>query len=500
MSQENVTWKMLNGQLQAFVDGTPVTWFPQPGSQEAFLRCPIFEAILGGNRGGGKTDVLIMDFCQHVGKGFGEEWQGVLFRRTFPELDDVIKKCLKWIKKIWPEADYNTQNHVWKWPTGEQLQLRHIQRESDYWSYHGHAYPWIGFEELTTWPDPDCYTRMFSCCRSSHAAVARMARIRSTTNPYGPGHNWVKKRFRLPIAPGKIIGPVIRDSRNKHGDIEPPRVAIRSSLYENKILLIADPNYINRIRAAARNKAELDAWIEGAWDITCGGMFDDIWTDQIHVIPNIPYDRLRNSGWLLNRAYDHGQTKPFACGWWAESNGEPIEYEDRIIGEVPGDLILFDEYYGWNGEDNEGVNMAASEIAEGIIQREMEMGLYGRIKRGPADSAIFSKMDGKKTVAGEMRKAGLYWDDVDKSAGSRKQGWERMREFLKGAVPTVSGIREKPGMFVAERCTQFRRTVPSLTRNDNDLDDIAKTAEDHDADMARYRLRWTQHVTRRRKW
>lgn len=451
------------------------------------------------------TDTLLMDFAQEVGKGYGREWRGVLFRRTYPELDDVVNKSQKWFQEIWPAdgpnpATFNVQKMTWTWKSGEVLMFRHMSKESDYLSYHGHAYPWIGWEELTTWPDSGCYTRMFSCCRSSHPAVAKRARMRSTTNPYGPGHNWVKKRFRLPIPNDKVIGPVIRDSKNRAGDIEPPRVAIRSSLYENKILLLADPNYIQRLKASARNAAELAAWIDGDWDITCGGMFDDIWNTNVHVIEDIPYQLFAKSGWRLNRAYDHGQAKPFSLGWWAESNGEGIEFNGKIYGPVRGDIILMDEWYGYTGEDNEGLNMPSSAIAEGILEREYQMKLKGRIKRGPADDQIFARHDGATSPASEMRKKGVYWDPAGKGAGSRAQGWERIREYLTGAIPGAEGYREAPGMFVCERNTQWRRTVPCLPRSDTNLDDVNTKVEDHAGDMTRYRVRWTRKSVSRRKW
>jgi len=497
---EQVVWKLdEDGMLRAYINGTPAIWFPQPGSQEAFLRCPIYEALLAGNRGGGKTDVLLMDFLRHVGIGFGEEWKGILFRRTFPELDDVINKSLKWIKKIWPQAEYNKQAKTWTWPTGETLKFRHIQRPQEYWSYHGHSFSWMAFEELTTWPDSECYTPLHSLCRSTHPQVAKLCRIRATTNPYGPGHNWVKRRFRLPMAGNMLIGEVIRDATNKAGDIEPPRVAIRSSLSENKILLMSQPDYVQKLRAAARNEAELRAWVYGDWDITSGGMFDDLWNERIHVIQNIPYILLRKSGWFLNRSYDHGQSKPFAVCWWAESSGEPIELYGRKIGTVKGDLFLFDEYYGSHGDENEGLNMTSREIARQIRIREKEMGLRGRIKRGPADSQIFALVDGAKTVAGDMKKEGIYWDAVDKSKGSRKHGWQQIRERLKGAIPE-DGMRENPGIFVCERCADSRRTVPCLPRDDKDLDDVNAKVEDHAGDAWRYRLRWTRRSIIQRTW
>lgn len=511
MAATKAEWRIENGKLKAFLGGVPVTWFPQPGSQDAFLRCPIFETLLTGNRGGGKTDTLLMDYARHVGVGYGHEWNGILFRRTYPELEDVIRKSVHWFHEIWPEsgpnpATFNIQSKTWTWKTGEILRFRHMSKENDYWSYHGHEYPWLGWEEITTWADPGCYTRMMSCCRSSHPAVAKIARVRSTTNPYGCGHNWVKKRFRLPIADNlKIIGPVIRDSRNKAGDIEEPRVAIRSSLAENKILLIADPGYIQRIRTAARNEAELKAWVHGSWDITCGGMLDDLWDKRVHQIADIPFDVIKRAKWKLNRAYDHGQSHPFAVGWFAESTGIPIEYNGKIYGPVKGDVIMFQEWYGYTGEDNEGLNMPSSQIAKGIKEREKEMGLLGRIKRGPADRNIWTKMDGSTSPYSKMRAEGIYWDKADMAQGSRAPGWERIREMLTGSLghidtTTSVRVREESGLFVCGRCEQWLRTVPSLPRDDKKLDDVNTDVEDHFGDMTRYRLRWTKKTATQRSW
>jgi hypothetical protein len=149
-------------------DAPAITWCPQYGSQVAALSASkIFEVLMEGNRGPGKTDWLLMDFAQHVGKGYGREWRGVLFRQTFPQLADVINKSQKLFKGVFPAARYNQSEHVWTFPDGEQLFLRHMMRQSDYWNFHGHAYPWIGWEELCNWPDDKCYRVMMSCSRST---------------------------------------------------------------------------------------------------------------------------------------------------------------------------------------------------------------------------------------------------------------------------------------------------------------------------------------------
>lgn len=470
-----------------------VAWAPQPGSQEAFLACPLYEVLYEGTRGPGKTDALIMDFLQDVGVGWGAEWRGIMFRQTYPQLSDVIAKTQKWIPQIFPGAKYNKVEHTWNFPDGEQLLLRHMKSESDYWNYHGHAYPWIGWEELTNWPNDRCYKVMMSCCRSTTHGMPR--KYRATTNPYGPGHNWVKLRWQLPHSRGKII----RGTVDKDGNVEPPRVAIHGNIRENRILLDADPEYINRIKAAARNPGEEAAWLEGSWDITSGGMFDDIWDSSLHVLPPLPVSAVPRT-WRIDRSFDWGSSKPFSVGWWAESNGEPIEYGGKIIGAVRGDIIRIGEWYGWNGEPNTGVRMLASDIAQGILDREEDMGLKGRVKPGPADSSIFDVANGK-SVATDMSKKNVRWESADKRPGSRKQGWEQIRKMLKAAYPNPRGEpREEPGFWVTENCDQFLRTMPTLPRSERDPDDVNTDAEDHIADEVRYRVRRKSTSVKRGKF
>ena len=43
-----------------------------------------------GTRGGGKTIALLADFALHVGAGYGQAWRGMLFRRSHPQLKEVI--------------------------------------------------------------------------------------------------------------------------------------------------------------------------------------------------------------------------------------------------------------------------------------------------------------------------------------------------------------------------------------------------------------------------
>lgn len=481
-----VTWKMVNGELKPFAGGTEIIWAAQPGSQIAFLSCPVFECLLTGNRGGGKTDALLMDYLQHVGQGFKNQWRGILFRRTFPELDDVVAKSRNWFKKIFPNAEFNQQKYTWTFPEGEQLMFRHFQVDSDYDHYHGHAYPWIAFEELSTWPTPNPYKAMMSCSRSSDPRMPR--KYRSTTNPYGVGHTWVKRRFYLPLPPKTLLMncPLEHD---ENGKAMPSRAVIISSLSENKVLLTADPHYQQKIRAAAKNPAQLAAWLNNDWDVVSGGMFDDVWFPDVHVLPDLFGNQIP-ARWKIFRAYDHGQSAPFSVGWYCISNGEPITIQNRVIGRMKGDIIRFGEWYGCRpGTDNEGLRMSPIDIALGIVKYEFDHGLTGRVRSGTADDAIFDDYTPGRSVAGDMERAGIRWIRAGKGQGSRIQGWQQVRQYLKNAIIPLQGTREYPGFFVCSRCYQFLRTFPILPRDETNPDDVNTKSEDHIGDEVRYALK-----------
>jgi hypothetical protein len=89
------------------------------------------------------------------------------------------------------------------------------------------------------------------------------------------------------------------------------------------------------------------------------------------------------------------------------------------------------------------------------------------------------------SIAEDMKKAGVQWTAADKSPGSRKNGWERVRMLLKAALAERP---EEPGLYVFDRCVHWIRTVPSLPRDPRKLEDVDTNAEDHAGDETRYRV------------
>ena len=486
--------------------GSKYHWAPLEGSQSVVLHNSwIFEILYHGTRGPGKSDTLLMDFAQFIPRNWGLQYKGVIFRQTFPQLEDLVTKSKRWFPILFPGARFLSSKADYKWvfPNGEELLFRQFNKPDDYWKYHGQEFQFVGWDELTNWPSLEGYTSMMSCLRTTHPDIP--LRVRATTNPYGAGHNQVKFYFDLPAKDGKVQDHTYTFTDPMTGEKTVqvlPRLTVKGTVWENTILLRAQPNYIAQLEAQADNPAKRAAWLFGSWDIVAGGMFDDVWLQQFNIVPRfqIPHT------WQIDRSFDWGSSAPFSVGWWAESDGS--DYLDglgQMRSSVPGDLFRIHEWYGWSGKPNVGLKMLAVDIARGIREREIKLFQGRTIIPGPADTSIFDVENGMsiaRDMAKEIRLAdgnmapGVEWTRADKRPGSRKTGWEAMRKMIRDAGPPrnekgdiVPGPRENAGLFCFDHCAQFIRTVPVLPRSDKDPDDVDTDAEDHPGDETRYRVR-----------
>ncbi len=508
---------------------THTVWAPIPkSSQVLFLNCPYNEVLYQGSRGGGKTDCMLMSYAKNVGLGFGEYWRGVIFRRSYKELDDIIAKSIRWFSQIFPTAHFYRGKGDYKWvfQDGEELQFRHMDNPNDYWNYHGQEYPFIGWEELTTWPDASCYESMFSCNRVSYSpdkvdrgkckscgssthwvdmktreVIDRFSddyvddpsqlkdvvcensecdfqlpkkctpQIRSTTNPYGCGHSWVKQYF-IDV---DGYGPFKRFTDPK---TLMTRCNVASNMSENPYL---DEGYVGKMFGLS-DLNKRDAWAYGSWDIVSGGMFSHVWNRETQVVKpfKIP------DGWKIDRSFDWGNSKPFCTLWFAQSDGTDYKDEDGVKHATQrGSVYLIVEDYGWNGEPNKGIRATNKEIARRIKAIEKDNYLLKNrvVQRGPADTSIWTVENGS-SIADDMRHEGVRWRKADKSRGSRKSGWNKIIQMLDNSTRM-----EGPGLFIFDSCNHALRLIPVTPRDEDDLDDIDTNAEDHLQDALRYRVR-----------
>ena len=423
-------------------------WQPLPGSQSDFLECPIFEVLLEGTRGGGKTDTLLMSFAGQVGKGYGANWRGVLFRLTYPQLADVVAKSKRWFYQIFPDAKFNESDYSWKWPTGEMLFFRYGDCEDDYWNYHGHEYPWIGFEELTNWRDAAFFESMQSTCRSSFPGMPRM--VRATCNPFGRGHGWVKERYHLGTG-GVPSGVVIRNEGEKE------RVRIHSSIYENTILLKADPEYLRTLEAL-KDPNRRKAWLEGDWDIHVGSFMEQVWNPAKHIVNPFPIP----ASWKVWKSMDWGYSAPYAIYWMAL--------------DPDGCHYIWRELYGAGEKVGTGTKENAADVAKKIRKiEEHDERLGYEYRMNLADPSIFSKIGADRSIGQIFREQGVKWQEAWNAKGSRINGAQEIIRLL---------AEDKLKVF--STCKHWLRTIPSLGPDDSNPEDVDTDAEDHAWDATRY--------------
>lgn len=445
-------------------------WRPNPGSQQLFLSCPISEILLEGTRAGGKSDVLLVDFLKGVGKGWGQHYTGVVFRNEYKHLGDIIKKSHIIIPRAFPDAKFKRSASELKWVFGggEELLFRHAKSIKDYDAFHGHEYPWQGFEELTKFPDLEFYDAMASTWRTPDARV-RKRRV-STTNPFGIGHNHVKARFIDPAPPYKIIN-------DEYGQ----RVRIHSSYIENKHIT-KDQSYIDTLKRI-KDPNVRKAWLEGDWNIVAGGAFDDLWDESAHVVDLAQVKIPRT--WKITRSFDWGSSAPFSVGWWATSPGEVIQWGVGTRFIPKGSKIRLGEWYGAKkGEQNKGLRLTNDKIAEGIKEREKQKGW--NVRPGAADSAIFADGAGTgKTIHDAFKAKGVKFEKAPKGPGSRATRMSLLRDHLAEAK---KDHMEQPAIFVGSNCREFIRQIPLLPRDEKDYETVDTTAEDHLYDEVTYEL------------
>jgi hypothetical protein len=436
-------------------------WEPQPGPQSLAIGAPfVNELMYGGARGGGKSDYLLGDFAQDVWQG--SKWRGIIFRRSYPELEELIQRA----KEIYIPlgAIYKVTEKTFVFPTGAFLKMRHVETESDCDKYQGHQYTWIGWDELTNWPNLNSYKKLKACLRSGE--VVPNKRIRCSANPGGVGHHEVKAYFVDPAPKGMQL----QENVDEDGNVT-TKMFIPSRVYDNKKLLANDPGYIARLREIGSPEL-VRAWLEGDWNVITGAYFPEFRSDK-HVVA--PFDIPER--WMRFRSADWGTASPFCVLWQAVSDGYQVPDGPFIPS---GALVTYREWYGWNGNPNHGLRWPASRVAQGIVARERGE----RISYGVVDPSAY-KQDGGPSVAEGLARNGAFFRKAD---NQRINGWNQVRERLCGldGDPDVDNGVGTPMWYVFSTCTHIIRTLPAMQHDIDDPEDADTDGEDHAPDALRY--------------
>lgn len=374
--------------------------------QKLFIDATESEVLFGGAAGGGKSYGQTVDALLFALRYPGSKQ--LILRRTFAELD---KSLIRTALALYPKSifSFNSSSHTGKFKNGSCIDFGYCGVENDVFQYQSAEYDCIRFDELTHFTEMQ-YVYLISRVRGANPFPKQ---IKSSTNPGGVGHSWVKERFVDPSPPGVPFA----------GDNRMMRVFIPSLLQDNGFLTRSDPDYRSRLEALPER--ERRALLYGDWNIFEGQYFTEF-RRELHVIE--PFEIPR--GWRRYRTLDYGLDR-LAVLWIA------IDPEGRSY--------VYREYC----ESNLPISRAASAILERTPKGE---DIYATL--APPDLWSRSQETGKS-------KASLFSEygvSFTKTSNDRECGWLAIKELL---CDRGNG----PGIRIFSTCCELIRCLPALVRD-----------------------------------
>lgn len=224
-----------------------IEWRPTP-IQEIALATTADEVLFGGSRGGGKTDTALQWLMYDSDN---PKLRGLVIRRNAKDLADFIDRARQKYTPVGATVKGNpTEIHF---PSGAIIYTGHLGTPDAYTSYQGWEIHRLLMEEVTHIPSERLYEKLLGSVRSTVPGVTTQVFL--TTNPGGPGHEWVKDRFMIDIKPSKI----------KFFDEEGrSRIYVPATIRDNPHLLQADPTYMRYLESLPEQLKE--QWLNGSWD------------------------------------------------------------------------------------------------------------------------------------------------------------------------------------------------------------------------------------------
>lgn len=433
---------------------------PPQEKQKLFMMDHHKYVIFGGSRGGGKSFAIdekaILACCKYPG------FRCTILRRTFPELRDnhiVPMKAMLHVGRRDAAAKYNASDKEMVFPNGSIIRFRFCDNEKALGKIQGQETDFFFVDEATNIPE-EWLVKLYACVRGKNGYPKR---IFLTCNPGGVSHGYI---YRL------------MQKRFLDGEKPEEYSFIQSTVFDNKALLDADPDYVSQLEALPPKLR--DAWLYGRWDVFEGAYFEEfratpdiekcheagISTDEAlaqhrwtHVIKAFDIPR----EWKIFRSYDFGYGKPFSCAWWA------MDYD--------GVLYRILELYGCTKTPNEGVKWSPKEQFDRMVEIENEHPwLKGKKIQGVADPSIW---DGSRgiSVAEEADKHGLWFDP---GINDRIPGWMQVRERMKF---DENGYAM---MYFFDNCEAIIRCMPLMMYDEHKVEDLDTDLEDHCLDDCRY--------------
>lgn len=248
---------------------------PIPNSpQERFCKSTVRELGFGGAAGGAKSYGLILDALYQLPQA---GYAAILFRRTYKQLMEA-GGLIDQSQEIYPLLGgvFNRSTYTWRFARYHDNTIRfsYIEREADIEQHAGSQYAYIGFDQLEAFTQRQ-YLYLFSRNRTVNPEIKLY--IRSTFNPGGIGHHWIKRRFIEPFKNGSGFSQKIRYFKRVEG-VDQETAA-------------DDPKAISRLFIPSKLEDNPYLWRGG----------DSEYERNLHQLDAVDFRRLRLGDWDIRR-------------------------------------------------------------------------------------------------------------------------------------------------------------------------------------------------------
>lgn len=406
-------------------------WDPHPGPQTEALSRSEDELLNGGARGGGKTEAGLawMAEPEYIRN---RRYKGLVLRKNYDDLSDWIARAKIFYSSL---AKIGGTPPVIRFKSGAFIRLGHFKDENTFDKYLGHEYQKLLIEELTKVVKTEQdFLKLLSCNRSTIPGLKAQGFF--TTNPGGPGHIWVRKRFVNLCRNKTFFDPISGKSR----------IFIPSRVEDNPTLMQRDPQYVHFLESLPE-KLKL-AWRFGDWSVYEGQYFDE-WQDAF--FREMP----KSSEFYHFIAMDYGHSKPASVGFYEVLPDGHIHRYDGIY--VTG------QTYDQLGEL---IKEKASRykfkyqfiISDPAVHGDREH--HHSSFAGETGAETIHNITGITVIRGDNR---------------RLIGWGRIRVFLQHNMLSFDPATH-----------EHVETITTLCHDEKNPEDLDTDGEDHFADELRY--------------
>ncbi len=391
--------------------------------------------LFGGAAGPGKTKALLWEAIMQAIENDGVDT--LLLRRTFPELESSL---VAYFRRDVPRdlyRGYNDSKHVVTWHNGSTTRFGHCAHEDDIYQYQGAEYLFIGLDELTHFTLKQW---QFLTSRNRCAVPGTFPNMAGATNPGNIGHAWVKALWIDKRPPAGM----------ERGELYNPRdyEFIKATVADNPIY--ADDREYRRTLDALPSHLRR-AFLDGDWNVFAGQYFDVF--DRERHTPRADEIKLE-PWWTRWISIDWGFEHPSAVLWHAAApDGAVVTYREFVQNRL-------------------SPRMLAAAIAERCAGE--------RIGAAYLSPDAFAQRSADDTIAEQLAR-GLEMEGLprpDPADNDRVGGWMLMYEMLR-----------EDAWLITRNCEQLIETLPTLTRDEDNIEDVLKCAGDDVADAARYGIK-----------